>query len=174
MKCNSPRVPNRLLERLLAKALLFAYADEEAVLARSTEVYHNWHQEMSGLDDRLKRLEHELEIFNDRRHRLSIQHEMGLLTEGEFAERAKAVKSQENEVLEAIADIQRFQTDRPMPPDPEQVRKGLNWIRKVGEMEPYLALLGTDPERHKIGDQLADALDFKATILLTQMRKGLR
>ena len=31
-------------------------------------------------------------------------------------------------------------------------------------MEPYLALLGTSPDRHKIGDQLADTLNFKATI----------
>jgi len=32
-------------------------------------------------------------------------------------------------------------------------------------MRPFIILLGTNSERHKIGSQLADALDFKATIL---------
>ncbi len=164
VKCLSPRVPYRLLERLLTKALLFAYADKGAVIARVTESYQNWQTEMKGLEVRQQKLEHELGILTDRRRRLSVQHETGVLTDNELIERIKAIKSEENVILDAIAEIQKFRTDRTMA-DPEQIGKGFDWIKRLGEMRPYISLLGTSPERHKIGAELADALDFKATIL---------
>ena len=77
----------------------------------------------------------------------------------------KKIKSDQNQVLDAIADIERFKTDKPTPPDPEKIKAGFNWIKSLREMEPFVMLLGKNPDRHKIGDQLADALDFKATIL---------
>ncbi|GAI33105.1 unnamed protein product, partial [marine sediment metagenome] len=60
IKCNSPRVPYRKLERLLTKALLFAYADEEAVIARAMEARENWQREMGELQGRQAKLDHEL------------------------------------------------------------------------------------------------------------------
>ena len=163
--CDSPKVPYGLLERLLAKALLLSYSDEEGVIARAKEVYQNWEQDMEGLQDRQKRLELELNTLNGRRDRISRMFELGGLKEDEYSERLKVVQDRESEVLSMIDDLRKFQTEKAIPADPEKVRAGFNWLKRLREQEPLLILLGKSPDRHKLGEQLADTLNFKATIV---------
>ena len=165
VSCDSPTVQYRLLERLLAKALLVSYTDEEGVVARAKETHQNWEKDMAGLQDRQKSLELELNTLKGRRDRISRMFELGGLKEDEYSERLKVVQDREGEVLLMIDDLKRFQTEKPIPADPEKVRAGFNWLKRLREQEPLLILLGKSPDRHKLGEQLADALNFKATIV---------
>jgi len=165
IKCDSPKVPYGLLERLLSKALLLAYTDEEGVIARAKETYQNWEQDMAGLQDRQKRLELELNTLKERRDRLSFMLELKGLTEDEYVNRLQIVQSRQDEVLEAINDLLKFRTEKPIPADPEKVRAGFNWLKRLREQEPLLILLGKSPDRHRLGEQLADILNFNATIV---------
>ena len=60
------------------------------------------------------------------------------------------------------------------PGEPEQIRAGFDWIRSIREKEPYFILLSDNPERQKLGEQLADALDFKATVLRSDEEAGFK
>lgn len=163
--CNAPRLPYARLERLLAKSLLFAYSDEEAVVARVAEAYQDYEQQKSELEGRIKEHEANLDKLAERTRRLSYQHELGVLNKEEFANRVNAVKARQEEILDIIRDIQSFTVDKPIPPDPEKVRASFNWLKRLKEEEALLILLSKSPNRHKLGDKLADTLDFRATII---------
>lgn len=163
--CDSPKVPYGLLDRLLAKALLLSYSDEEGVVARAKEAYQNWEKDMAGLQDRQKSLELELNTLKGRRDRISRMFELGGLTEDEYPDRLKIVQSRQNEILGIINDLQKFRTEKPIPADPDKVRAGFNWLKRLREQESLLILLGKSPDKHRLGEQLADILNFKATIV---------
>jgi site-specific DNA recombinase len=165
ISCDSPKVSYGLLDRLLAKALLLSYTDEEGVVTRAKETYQNWERDMAGLQDRQKRFEAELSTLNGRRDRLSFMLELKGLTEDEYANRLQIVQSRQDEIIETIADLDKFRTEKPIPADPEKVRAGFNWLKRLREEEPLLILLGKSPDRHRLGEQLADILNFKATIV---------
>jgi len=165
ISCDSPKVPYGLLERLLAKALLLAYTDEEGVVARAEETYKNWERDAMVLQDRQNVLEGRLKVLDDRKRRLSMQNELGGLDNDEYSLRLNSVQTQEDEILETIDDLQKFRIEKPIPANPEKVRAGFNWLKKLREQEPLWILLSKSPDKHKLGEQLADALNFKATIV---------
>jgi len=175
VNCDSPRVGYRLLEKLLTKALILSYTDEENIVAKAKEFYDNWAQQMSELDDRQHRLEHELELLNERRRRVGIQNEMGGLTNDEYAERLKVIKNREDEVLKATTDIQKFRTEKPVPANPEKVRAGYNWFQKLNQQMGLWMLSSLDGmlDKQKFFEEFADVLNFKATILPTE-NKGFK
>lgn len=164
-RCESPKIAYKKLEVLLVKALLFAYSDEEVVVARAEESYQKWEEEMEELEGRKSRLLHELNTIEERRQRVLAQHEWSEITDEEAKNRLKGVKTRRNEILVSINDIQSLGSKKVVPADPEQVRSGFNWLKRLDEQEPLLVLLGNSPERHKLGDKLADILNFKVTAL---------
>lgn len=163
--CDSPKVSFSTLEKVLSKALLLAYTNEEAVVKRAKEAYQNWEHEMAGLQNRQVLLEHELSLLDERRHRISRQMELGGLTEDEYSERLGEIKSRQDEVLLAIDDIKKFKTEKPIPAEPEKIRAGFNWLKRLHEQEPLLILLGKNQDKHRLGERLADILKFKSTII---------
>lgn len=164
-RCESPKIAYKKLELLLVKALLFAYSDEEVVVTRAKEAHQNWQKEMEELEGRKSRLEHELSIIKERRQRILTQHEWSEITDEKAKDRLKEARIRQNEILDAISDIQTLGSKKVVPADPEQVRAGFNWLKRLDEQEPLLVLLSNSPERHKLGDKLADILNFKATVL---------
>lgn len=165
ISCNSPKVGYALLDRLLSKALLLSYTDEEGIVARAEESYQTWEKDMGELEKRQKGLEVELNTLQGRRDRLSFMLELKGLTEDEYSNRLNIVQSRQNEILETIADLDKFRTEKPIPANPEKVRAGFNWLQKLREEETVLILLGKSPDKHKLGEQLADTLNFKAIIV---------
>jgi len=165
IKCNSPKVGYATLDRLLSRALLLSYTDEEGVVARAEESYQTWGKDMAELGVRQKGLEVELNNLQGRRDRLSFMLELKGITPEEYSKRLNIVKSRQDEILSTIADLDKFSTEKPMPADPEKVRAGFNWLKKLREAETVLILLGKTPDKHKLGDSLADTLNFRATIV---------
>lgn len=171
VKCHAPKVGLKLLTDYVYEALGRVIMDDEALITRTAELREQWERETAGIEEKLREKEAQLATFNRRRRLLSIQHELGGITDDEYTSRLKAIKREEAEFTEQLAQLSRF-TPAEEPPKPEDVREALlsvssdYWVLcQLGKAMPLImAALAKDEEREKQIQQLVEKLDIKVIV----------
>lgn len=157
-------------------------ADDEALVRRVEQQRRQWEGETAEIRAMLREKESKLAVYDRRRRLLSLQHEVGGLTDDEYLERLRVMKREEEEFKEQLGYLRRF-TTADEPPSPQQIRKALatistNWERafcKLAKIVPLLPLaLAKDNKQQELLQQLLDQLDVKIIVCAGNKKQRFR
>jgi hypothetical protein len=172
VKCPAPIIGLKTLTECIYEALGIVMMDDEALIRRTAELRGQWERETAGVENKLREREAHLATFDKRRRLLSVQHELGGITDDEYQDRLKAVERERTEFAEQMDQLRRF-TPAEEPPKPEVVREALrsvssDWGKLFCQLAKGLPLIGMalakGEERDRQIEQLMEKLDIKVTV----------
>ena len=170
--CCAPKVGLKKLTDCVFEALAWILSDNEALLERTTEVREQWERQAAEIEEKRREKETRLAKFDQRRRLLSIQHELGGLTNDEYQDRLKDIKEEKAQLTEQIEQLASF-TSAEEPPRPEDVREAIQALSSVREQIALMFLkalplikvaLTKGDEQQKQIQELVEKLDIKVVI----------
>jgi site-specific DNA recombinase len=107
-KCPAPKIGLKTLTDCIYEALGLAMMDDEALIKRTAELREKWEKETVEIEGMFRDKKEQLANFDKRRRLLSVQHELGGITDDEYVSRFKAVKREEDEFTEQLTHLKKF------------------------------------------------------------------
>ena len=159
VKCHSPKVGLRELNALAYGAMMTALSEPEVVVEKAKIAHDVWEQEKEEFEKFLamrQQSEHQKEM---RRRALSVQHEMGGVTDEEYQKRLDQIRREAEHEL----DIDQSTFFKEEPPTPEQIKETYNRLKAYKPLRLHFRGVIRNPQ-DKLADDLADSLGLKVVI----------
>lgn len=115
ISCESPKIGWRELEKQVWHAAISVLHDPYNVVQMAQKKRQEWESEQWQLDQRKEQLKNVLAEFGKRRRLLSFQHEMGGLSNDEYADRLGMLRREEERIRDELSRLERFQEPPPTP-----------------------------------------------------------
>ena len=159
VKCHSPKVGLRELNALAYGAMMTALSEPEVVVEKAKIAHDGWEQEKKEFDKLLamrQQSEHQKEM---RRRALSVQHEMGGITDEEYRRRLDQIRRETEHEID-VDQIALFEKE---PPTPEQIKQTYNRLKAYKPLRLHFEEVLKNPQ-DKLAGELADSLGLKVVI----------
>ena len=159
VKCHSPKVGLKELSALAYGSVITALSEPEAVIEKARIAHDAWEREKEDFE-KFRTIRQDSERQKEMRRRaLSIQHEMGGITDEEYQERLNQIRKEADHEL----NIDQSTFFKEEPPTPEQIKQTYNRLIAYKPLRLHFREVIRNPQ-DKLADELAGSLGLKVII----------
>ena len=159
VRCHSPKVGLKELSALAYGSVITVLSEPEAVIEKARIAHDAWEREKEDFE-RFSAIRQDSERQKEMRRRaLSIQHEMGGITDEEYQKRLDQIRKEAEHEL----DIDQNTFFKEEPPTPEQIKQTYNRLKEFKPLRLHFREVLRDPQ-DKLADDFAGTLGLKVII----------
>ena len=159
VRCHSPKVSLKELSALVYGSLITALSEPEVVIKKARIAHDAWQREKEEFEKFRAIRQDSKQQKEMRRRALSVQHEMGGITDEEYQKRLDQIRKEAEHEL----DIDRSTFFKEEPPTPEQIKQTYSRLRELKPLRLHFSEVLRNPQ-DKLADDLADSLGLKVII----------
>ena len=164
VRCHSPKVGFKELTILAYGTLIYSLSQPEVVMKKARIAHDDWEREKKGFEKFLVTRQENERRQETRRRALSIQHEMGGITDEEYKQRLQQIRREAERELNTEQTI----SFRQEPPTPEQIRQTYDSLKAFVPLLLHMREVLKNPQ-DKVADEIAETLGL--TIVLEEPKR---